>query len=143
MTDSLDTAPGHPPSVMTPPVPTLPHSPEVSPPLLTYDELLQQVTILRQRKSLHDSSRATTKSSKPSLMTEPLPSSTSAQVAHNWRQQTASHAETNAINEVEAEAYRQHPLRFELIWLEQYREYRAHQIEQGLPGVSITMWMAQ
>ncbi|KAK0421691.1 hypothetical protein EV421DRAFT_1746610 [Armillaria borealis] len=60
-----------------------------------------------------------------------------------WQRQTASRAETDTINEVEAEAYHQHPLRFEPIWLKQYREYHAHQIEQELPGVSITTWMVQ
>ncbi|KAK0430102.1 hypothetical protein EV421DRAFT_1913388 [Armillaria borealis] len=85
MTDSLDTAPGHPPSVMTPLALTLPHSPEVSPPLPTYDELLQQIAKLQQQKSSHNSSHATTRSSGPSCATEPLPSSTSVQVTHDWR----------------------------------------------------------
>ncbi|SJL08033.1 uncharacterized protein ARMOST_11392 [Armillaria ostoyae] len=54
-------------------------------PIPTYDELLQQVATLRQEKNWRDLSRATTKSNAPSLVTEPPPSSTSAQVAHNWR----------------------------------------------------------
>ncbi|KAK0456969.1 hypothetical protein EV421DRAFT_1729479 [Armillaria borealis] len=63
--------------------------------------------------------------------------------AQYWRRQHANRAETDAINEAEAEAYHQYPLQFEPVWLERYRQYWAHQIEQRLPGVSISTWMEQ
>ncbi|KAK0429531.1 hypothetical protein EV421DRAFT_1914524 [Armillaria borealis] len=66
------------------------------PPFPTYDELLQQVAKLQQEKSMHDSPcvttslpnllPTTTSLSKPSYVTEPLQGSTSAQVAHSWRE---------------------------------------------------------
>ncbi|SJL18702.1 uncharacterized protein ARMOST_22301 [Armillaria ostoyae] len=58
-----------------------------------------------------------------------------------WQRQTASPAETNAINEIEVETYNQRPRPITPIWLQRYRQYRSHQMEQGLPGVSIATWM--
>ncbi|SJL15094.1 uncharacterized protein ARMOST_18576 [Armillaria ostoyae] len=58
-----------------------------------------------------------------------------------WVRQTATPAETSAINEIEEETYRQRPRPITPIWLRRYREYRSHQMEQGLPGVSIATWM--
>ncbi|SJL13670.1 uncharacterized protein ARMOST_17118 [Armillaria ostoyae] len=58
-----------------------------------------------------------------------------------WQRQTASPAETNAINEIEVETYNQRPRPITPIWLQRYRQYCSHQMEQGLPGVSIAMWM--
>ncbi|PBK70576.1 hypothetical protein ARMSODRAFT_974494 [Armillaria solidipes] len=57
--------------------------------------------------------------------------------AEYWIRQTTSHAESDAINEADEEIWREHPHQFELIWLERYRQYQAHQIKQGLPGVSL------
>ncbi|SJL05724.1 uncharacterized protein ARMOST_09060 [Armillaria ostoyae] len=58
-----------------------------------------------------------------------------------WQRQSATAAETSAINEIEEETYRQRPHPITPIWLERYRQYRSHQMEQGLPGVSIATWM--
>ncbi|SJL16606.1 uncharacterized protein ARMOST_20132 [Armillaria ostoyae] len=58
-----------------------------------------------------------------------------------WQRQSATPAETSAINEIEEETYRQRPRPITPIWLERYRQYRSHQMEQGLPGVSIATWM--
>ncbi|SJL01489.1 uncharacterized protein ARMOST_04811 [Armillaria ostoyae] len=58
-----------------------------------------------------------------------------------WQRQTATPAETSAINEIEEETYRQRPRPITPIWLHRYREYRSHQMERGLPGVSIATWM--
>ncbi|SJL18656.1 uncharacterized protein ARMOST_22253 [Armillaria ostoyae] len=58
-----------------------------------------------------------------------------------WQRQSATPAETSAINEIEEETYRQCPRPITPIWLERYRQYRSHQMEQGLPGVSIATWM--
>ncbi|SJL15506.1 uncharacterized protein ARMOST_19006 [Armillaria ostoyae] len=58
-----------------------------------------------------------------------------------WQRQAATPAETSAINEIEEETYRQRPRPITPIWLERYRQYRTHQMEQGLPGVSIATWM--
>ncbi|KAK0453506.1 hypothetical protein EV421DRAFT_1956368 [Armillaria borealis] len=89
-----------------PPTPSMnvptPHTPrdrssvDPSPPSPTYDELLQQIALLQQRKNLRDSPRETTSSpnlpptttswNEPSSVTAPSLSSTSAQVAHNWRE---------------------------------------------------------
>ncbi|SJL04218.1 uncharacterized protein ARMOST_07579 [Armillaria ostoyae] len=64
--------------------PVEPPLPPSSPPP-TYDELTQQLAMLRQEKSLHDSLRSTTRSSASSHATKsPLPS-TSVQVARDWR----------------------------------------------------------
>ncbi|SJL16280.1 uncharacterized protein ARMOST_19800 [Armillaria ostoyae] len=58
-----------------------------------------------------------------------------------WQRQSATPAETNAINEIEEETYRQRPRPITPIWLNRYRQYRSHQMERGLPGVSIATWM--
>ncbi|SJL17404.1 uncharacterized protein ARMOST_20954 [Armillaria ostoyae] len=58
-----------------------------------------------------------------------------------WQRQSATAAETSAINEIEEETYRQRPRPITPIWLERYRQYRSHQMERGLPGVSIATWM--
>ncbi|SJL16538.1 uncharacterized protein ARMOST_20064 [Armillaria ostoyae] len=58
-----------------------------------------------------------------------------------WQRQSATSAETSAINEIEEETYRQRPRPITPIWLERYRQYRSHQMERGLPGVSIATWM--
>ncbi|SJL01523.1 uncharacterized protein ARMOST_04845 [Armillaria ostoyae] len=58
-----------------------------------------------------------------------------------WQRQSATAAETSAINEIEEETYRQRPRPITPIWLNRYRQYRSHQMEQGLPGVSIATWM--
>ncbi|SJL08820.1 uncharacterized protein ARMOST_12191 [Armillaria ostoyae] len=58
-----------------------------------------------------------------------------------WQRQSATPAETSAINEIEEETYRQRPRPITPIWLDRYRQYRSHQMEQGLPGVSIATWM--
>ncbi|KAK0432292.1 hypothetical protein EV421DRAFT_2001280 [Armillaria borealis] len=60
--------------------------------------------------------------------------------AQYWQRQTATREEADAINEVETEAYHQRPLH-EPVWLERYRQYRALQIRQELPGVSLATWM--
>ncbi|SJL10460.1 uncharacterized protein ARMOST_13846 [Armillaria ostoyae] len=56
-----------------------------SSPLLTYDELLQQVAMLWQEKSSCDSLHATTRSREPSPTTEPSWSSTATQQAQDWQ----------------------------------------------------------
>ncbi|SJL06442.1 uncharacterized protein ARMOST_09779 [Armillaria ostoyae] len=58
-----------------------------------------------------------------------------------WQRQSATTVEASAINEIEVETYNQRPRPITPIWLERYRQYRSHQIERGLPGVSIATWM--
>ncbi|KAK0442670.1 hypothetical protein EV421DRAFT_1736184 [Armillaria borealis] len=90
------------------------------------DEL--ERTIVRDRTITQFYQRA----SRPQLEGEPA--------AQYWQRQTATRVEADAINEAETEAYRQRPLH-EPVWLERYRQYRALQIRQELPGVSLATWM--
>ncbi|SJL18731.1 uncharacterized protein ARMOST_22330 [Armillaria ostoyae] len=96
--------------------------------LISYNSEIER-TITRNRTATQFYERA----SRPQLESE-----TTTQY---WQRQSATAAETSAINEIEEETYRQRPRPITPIWLERYRQYRSHQMEKGLPGVSIATWM--
>ncbi|SJL00106.1 uncharacterized protein ARMOST_03418 [Armillaria ostoyae] len=115
-------------------------------PLPTYDELLQQVdaaareelatclakqierTITRDRTATQFYERA----SRPQLESE-----TTTQY---WQRQRHPRRDKRHQRD-RRKTYRQRPRPITPIWLHRYREYRSHQMERGLPGVSIATWM--